>query len=200
VLEPHLALEIVEFLDHGQDAVLVLLDPEPTGLDYLVTAAEHLTANTRWWFDTIGAQVRYVDRPSVDDMHHALRVGLVAPPVRMPPIQQSLEEHFGSDIFVQHFMGVGDKNDPVHVLEVFATGVSKWAGLQWLAERRDIEADQVAAIGDEINDVQMIAAAGCGVAMGNAVPAVRQVARYNTATNDEAGVARAIDNMLAGRW
>jgi hypothetical protein len=59
---------------------------------------------------------------------------------------------------------------------------------------------QIAAIGDEINDVTMIAGAGLGIAMGNAIAPVRQAARRTTRTNAEAGVAYAIDRILASEW
>jgi hydroxymethylpyrimidine pyrophosphatase-like HAD family hydrolase len=51
---------------------------------------------------------------------------------------------------------------------------------------------EVMAIGDERNDIEMIAAVGLGVAMGNAVPAVRAVARAQVGTNDADGVAEAL--------
>lgn len=58
-----------------------------------------------------------------------------------------------------------------------------------------IPAERVLAIGDSRNDVPMLRWAGLGVAMGNAPPEVRESVRYVTATNDEDGVAAAIE-----RW
>jgi len=54
--------------------------------------------------------------------------------------------------------------------------------------------------GRPTNMLQMIERAGCGVAMSNAAPAVRRVADHVTDSNDEAGVARAVDRLLDGRW
>jgi hydroxymethylpyrimidine pyrophosphatase-like HAD family hydrolase len=56
----------------------------------------------------------------------------------------------------------------------------------------------VVALGDDVNDVEMIARAGLGVAMGNAVEGVRAVARLHVKSNDSGGVAELLDRLLAG--
>jgi len=48
--------------------------------------------------------------------------------------------------------------------------------------------------------VEMVGGAGCGIAMGNAVAQVKAVARRVTLDNNAAGVATAIDRLLAGVW
>lgn len=200
IIEPHLAGELIDFLDPTQHAVVVLLDPGPQEDDYLVVNPQKLTGNTRWWFEMIGAKLRCVDKPSERDLHHVLRVGIVAPSHVMPPVTRAIQGRFGPRVVVQHFTAVKKDDDDVQVLEIFAQGVSKWAGLTWLASEHDIPLDRIAAIGDEVNDLSMIEQAACGVAMGNAVEAVRRVARYSTATNEECGVAAAIDRMMSGAW
>lgn len=200
VIEPQLAGQIIEHLDPQVHNVIALLDPEVEGCDYLVVNESRMNSNTRWWFDMIGARLKCVACPSAQDLHHVLRVGIVAPPAVMVPVQASLEERFGSRIVVQHFMAVRMDENEVEVLEVFAQGVNKWAGLCWLAEEHGIPHGQIAAIGDQINDVSMIRHAACGIAMGNAVPAVLDVAHRVTTTNDESGVAHAIEHLLDGRW
>lgn len=203
VIEPHRSLPVVEFLSQSEDAVLVLLDPSEVEHDYLVIRPERLTRNTRWWFDHVGATYRGVDRVSEADLHHAVRVGIVGPASHMPPVQQALLERFGDGLFVQHFMAVDEDaadGEPIHVLEVFNEGVNKWSALEQLARQHRIDVGEVAAIGDHINDVQMIRGAGCGIAMANAVAQVRENANYHTASNDAAGVAEAIDKLLSGQW
>jgi len=76
------------------------------------------------------------------------------------------------------------------LVEISAAGVTKAAGLAWLCAREGISADEVLAFGDMPNDVPMLTWAGHAVAMGNAHPAVREVADDVTVTNDEDGVAR----------
>lgn len=76
--------------------------------------------------------------------------------------------------------------------ELTAVGVSKGAMLAILAERLGIAREHVVAIGDQENDLSMISWAGLGLAMGNAIPAVRAVAAGVLPSVQEAGVAYAI--------
>lgn len=200
-IEPTLAAEAVEHLRALDHAVLILLDPEPVACDYLVVNGQRLTDNTRWWLSHIGATLHQVDQPAEPDLHHALRVGIVAPAEAMPPIRESLVNRFGRRVMVQHFLAVQEESGvDMHVLEVFARGVSKWSALRWVAAEHGIDEREVAAIGDHINDVEMIRRAACGIAMGNAVEAVCEVADRRTETNERDGVAAAIDRILAGQW
>ncbi len=61
-----------------------------------------------------------------------------------------------------------------------------------------IVSERVLSVGDSRNDVPMLRWSGMGVAMGNALPEVRQAVRYVTGTNDEDGVAAAIERFALG--
>ena len=75
--------------------------------------------------------------------------------------------------------------------------VHKATGLEALAAILGLTSDQVMACGDEANDLSMIQWAGLGVAMGNAVPAVKEVAALVApVTNDQDAVAWAIENYV----
>jgi Cof subfamily protein (haloacid dehalogenase superfamily) len=78
-------------------------------------------------------------------------------------------------------------------LTVFAPEASKGEGMRWLAQRLDIPLAQTMAMGDGVNDISMLQAAGLGVAMGNAAPEVRLAANVVTADNAEDGAALAIE-------
>ena len=84
-------------------------------------------------------------------------------------------------------------------IEVNAGGVHKGLALGWLAKRLGIEREEVMAFGDGLNDVGMIREAGCGVAMANAVPSVLEAADMVTMSNDEDGVARAVEKYVLNR-
>jgi 5-amino-6-(5-phospho-D-ribitylamino)uracil phosphatase len=77
-------------------------------------------------------------------------------------------------------------------LTFFAPGASKGAALLALAERLGIPAAETFAIGDGLNDISMLKAAGMSVAMAGAPPSVRAAARFVTSSNDEEGFARAL--------
>lgn len=76
-----------------------------------------------------------------------------------------------------------------NMLEVVPTGVNKWAGLSVLLKHLDIPANELLAVGDGGNDLQMITHAGLGIAMGNAVPEVKAAADVVVASNDDGGIA-----------
>ena len=84
-------------------------------------------------------------------------------------------------------------------MEINAAGVNKGAGLLALAEQLGLPASALMACGDGGNDTAMVAAAGLGVAMANAFPEVKAAARYVTASNNEDGVARAVETFVLGK-
>jgi len=75
---------------------------------------------------------------------------------------------------------------------------SKRNALSRLCADFQIPPDAVLAIGDSRNDVPMLRWAGIGVAMGNALPEVKEAVRYATADNSEDGVALAIERFALG--
>lgn len=89
-----------------------------------------------------------------------------------------------------------DEYELVHSMPFFFEILNKKAtkgnALKDLAEKLNIKQEEVMAIGDQMNDKSMIEYAGQGIAMGNAVEAIKNIAQHVTKTNDEAGVAYAI--------
>lgn len=83
-------------------------------------------------------------------------------------------------------------------LTIFAAGVSKGSAMTRLAARLGIPLGQTLALGDGVNDVSMLRAAGIGVAMAGAPPAVVRAASYTTGSNAEDGAAQAIERFILG--
>lgn len=81
-------------------------------------------------------------------------------------------------------------------LEFMNPVVDKGKSLVTLAAHLGISMEQVIAVGDSYNDISMIEAAGLGVAMGNAVEAVKQAADYETDDNEHDGVARVVERFF----
>jgi HAD superfamily hydrolase (TIGR01484 family) len=81
-------------------------------------------------------------------------------------------------------------------IEVNAIGINKARALVTICNQLDITMDDVIAMGDSLNDIAMIEQAGCGVAMGNAQPIVKEAADWVTGTNAEDGVAKAIRHWV----
>jgi len=86
------------------------------------------------------------------------------------------------------------------ILDLLPPGCSKGAALDCLARIRGLEREHIMAIGDNLNDLEMLDYSGYGVVMGNASAEIRSVAERRgwqvTASNDEDGVAVAIEELL----
>lgn len=80
--------------------------------------------------------------------------------------------------------------------EVVARGVDKGRALCLLGAEWGIAPAEIAAIGDSDNDLAMLRAVGCPVAMGNAAAGVKAAAAMVTDSNDDDGVAKAIRRLI----
>ena len=74
--------------------------------------------------------------------------------------------------------------------EISRANVDKWNAIEFLAEKMGINQDEIMAIGDNINDKEMIEKAGLGVVMAQSTPVVVNVANEVTASNNDEGVAK----------
>ncbi len=81
--------------------------------------------------------------------------------------------------------------------EIAPVGVTKWSGVTAVAQAWGIAADEICAVGDDVNDTPMIVAAGLGIAMGNARPEVQAAADVVVGGNDATGIADVVDLVLA---
>ena len=92
-------------------------------------------------------------------------------------------------------LGALTESEPEY-LEVLSPEASKGLGLKVLSESLGIAQSETAAIGDYLNDLEMVQWAGIGAAMANAVPEVKAVAQLKVTTNNNAGVAEFIDYLI----
>lgn len=74
--------------------------------------------------------------------------------------------------------------------------MEKSASLALLLKNMGLGPENLMACGDGWNDLPMIRYAGMGVAMGNAVPEVKQAAKYVTADNEHDGVGLAVEKFI----
>lgn len=84
-------------------------------------------------------------------------------------------------------------------MEIIPIGSSKGVALQFVAQHLGIPLKAVIAVGDNLNDLEMIQLAGLGVAMGNAPEELKAHADFVTATNEQEGLRHVIERfILAG--
>ena len=81
-------------------------------------------------------------------------------------------------------------------IEINSASCTKGAALWNLAAQLGIDQAEVMAVGDGGNDVAMLEYAGVSVAMGNAIPEAKQAAKHITGTNEDDGLAKAIEKFL----
>jgi Cof subfamily protein (haloacid dehalogenase superfamily) len=84
------------------------------------------------------------------------------------------------------------------MLEVLPAGASKGTTLRVLLREIGVDASQVLAIGDGENDLEMIQMAGIGVAVGNADESLKAAADHVVSSNEDHGVAEAIERFVLG--
>lgn len=81
-------------------------------------------------------------------------------------------------------------------IEINAVQAQKGLALLDYAQIKHIKREEIAAIGDNLNDESMIREAGIGVAMGNAVPKIKHLAQITTSSNNDNGVAKVLYKFI----
>jgi Cof subfamily protein (haloacid dehalogenase superfamily) len=86
-----------------------------------------------------------------------------------------------------------------HNLEIGGATTSKAEALRQMGKILDIKPEEMMAIGDSPNDMAMMLSSGFPVAVGNAKDEVKAIAKYIAPTNDEDGVAVAIEKFVLNK-
>jgi Cof subfamily protein (haloacid dehalogenase superfamily) len=193
MMDPALAVELCRCFEADGHAVLALQDTVAAGVDYLVTGEAALNEATTMWMGITHAKVRRVPRLGEYDHRHTIRVGIVASREEVQRSTRRLDETFG-DRIVHQSLYVPTYG--VEVLEVFDPAVNKWQGILHVARHHGIEPAEIIAIGDDVNDIPMLTSAGLGVAMGNARPEIKALAKKVIGANTEEGLARFLEELV----
>ncbi|HEX8707290.1 MAG TPA: Cof-type HAD-IIB family hydrolase [Pyrinomonadaceae bacterium] len=190
----------------GADA-LVSDDPEGAGLllyDH-VSENNHALAKYIAWSRRIHGEeaVETVRRvPSLEDYldHAPVHISFSGQVAVMSRLSEQLARELGASVKV--LSTVYPKLD-FTLLDILHPDVSKGEGVRAAAEEHGFQAEEVMAVGDNFNDLEMLRYAGTCVVMGNASTALHELLGdkagfHLTATNDEDGVAVAIERFILG--
>ena len=79
--------------------------------------------------------------------------------------------------------------------EISSKNTDKWYALEYLMKKLKIKKEEIVTIGDNMNDKKMIEEAGLGIVMGQSSPLIKEIANEITTTNEEDGVAIALDKI-----
>lgn len=104
------------------------------------------------------------------------------------------------EILANRYDGLLDiyKSAP-YFLEIMPFGVTKGSMLPLLIQKLGINRSELAAFGDNYNDMTMIGYSGFGVAMANGEPEVKKIADYVCESNDDDGVAKTFEKYILRR-
>ena len=90
----------------------------------------------------------------------------------------------------------GTEESEYHYTEITSKDVDKWNAIKMLANKLNIKLEEIMAIGDNMNDKQMIENSGLGVIMANCAPYMKNYADEIVSNNNEDGVAEAIEKFV----
>ncbi len=131
----------------------------------------------------------------VDDLTSSLKeeptkLLSIGEPELILDFKKDLEEELGDNLHLT-------RSKPEY-FEIMNNGVSKGHALSFLTQTLGFKRDEIIAIGDSYNDVEMIEFAGVGVAVGNASAYVKERADYIAPSNEEEGVRWVIKRFILG--
>lgn len=173
-------------------AVLRYLEGEPVHVNLYLDDGLHvceLNDVARGYASHVNVGIREAGRLSDLPLVDAVKIVAIGDPsyIRNHLLLRT-QKLFGADLTVN--------TSRPHFLEIGHMDAKKSAALAFLGSRFGIRREEVLAIGDGQNDLDMIEYAGVGIAMGNADEEVKAVADYITATNDAEGVAKALRRFI----
>lgn len=192
---PALAREAAAWLQRRGHTLLWLIDADAHDFDGFVVAGPNRHAAVDLWLERSPVTMRECAAPPGDEFP-PLRLTIVDETGVLEELSPRIAADFAGRVThnVLRVMSFG-----FTVIEAFDARVSKWSAIESLCRRWTIDPRRTVAIGDDVNDVSMIRCAGLGVAVANAVPAARDVARRVVAGNEACGVADLLEELVDGR-
>lgn len=183
-----LALEVIRAIVASGSEPYVFEDSDTPGLEG-ARVLYHPEKEVGSWAD----RPRY--RPHARIMEHLpfepVSVSAFGPVERIRPLVEQLQARLGDAVSI-----IRSGSEQNWGVEIYVPGVSKQLGIAYVARHLGVKQEETLAIGDHLNDIEMLQWAGIGVAMGNALPEVKAAADYVTATCREDGVARAVERFV----
>ena len=204
VIDPELVLRLtLALLERGLLAHL-LRDHDSSCHDYCLVGTGQVNPATEWWLKAHEVDVRRVD--TIDDLKklgfdHVLRVGAVERGDVLAPVCAAMREQFHGQATMQSWSAVTSNaaiGSETHLLEMYCVNTDKWTMIQRLRDRHGLSNDQVFAIGDGLNDLNMVREAGVGIAMQNAHAELRPLAKHIAPHHHDDGFAHVVEQILSG--
>jgi Cof subfamily protein (haloacid dehalogenase superfamily) len=191
------AAELIQYMDEFRGHAVLTFDRaanEPGNDSLVLESADELNKTVSRWLQVNRPYIRFVsplEDALTEDPLQAMYCGRVA---AMEVLQKRLNQaDFLDKITVMRTQY--DHRD-LCILDILNRECSKGHALRRWAEERGISREQVMAIGDNHNDLEMLEFAGVAVVMGNASNELKQNGWIVTGSNEESGVAQAVYEIL----
>lgn len=120
-----------------------------------------------------------------------IKISVLDETAKVAPLIPIWQQEFGSEATMLVFESSGYLG-----VEFMAAGCSKASGVEHIIEEAGLSFSQVLAMGDDVNDMELLERAGMGFAMANSPQPVREGARFVAPTNDDDGVAEVLEEYL----
>jgi len=186
---------VCQAMQEFRGSTVLTFDKESRGA-IVIERMDELTASIRRWLEKNMESIEFVipiENALVTDPVQAMFCGSI------PRMRQALQTLEGSGLDDQIvILRTEYPARDLLMLDVLNTGCSKGHALERWAAHRHIPREQVMAIGDNYNDIEMLAFAGHPVIMGNASEVLRGRGWAVTRGNDQCGVAAAVEQVLDG--
>ncbi|MDY6913075.1 MAG: HAD family hydrolase, partial [Planctomycetota bacterium] len=151
--------------DMGYSA-MALVDAWRHGVDYYLAESLDAEDARQGWFDKMDVKVRRVGRlADAADMPDPLRISAVVAPAAGRRLADDLKGMFDGELSIHPILA---PNYGVTIVEAFAARVNKFAAMMYIAQSLRLGRSETVAVGDDINDVEMVRGAALGAAMPGA--------------------------------
>ncbi|MGZ4856320.1 MAG: Cof-type HAD-IIB family hydrolase [Candidatus Angelobacter sp.] len=191
------AAELIQYMDEFRGHAVLTFDRPanlPGNHSLVLESADELNKTVSRWLEMNRPYIKFVS-PLEDALNEdplqAMYCGRVA-------FMQALQQRLSQASFLDKITVLRTQYDhrDLCILDILNRECSKGHALRRWAEQRGISREQVMAIGDNHNDLEMLEFAGLAVVMGNASQEVKQNGWMVTGSNEESGVAQAVEEIL----
>jgi len=191
------AAELIQYMDEFRGHAVLTFDRSANvpGNDSLVLeSADELNKTVSRWLEVNRPYIKFVsplEDALTEDPLQAMYCGRVT-------LMEGLQQRLSQAVFLDKITVLKTQYDhrDLCILDILNRECSKGHALQRWAEHRQVPREQIMAIGDNHNDLEMLEFAGVAVVMGNASHELKQNGWMVTGSNEESGVAQAVEEIL----
>ena len=187
-----LAQDICRLVHEAGLTAMVLQDRWHAEAEWLIAAEREMPFSMPEWLAHHGSSFHRVPNLATAQHEWTVRISTIASRERHAEMAIHLKQALGDRVYLHEIIVPASG---VSVMEIFDSHVNKWTGIERVAAELGVPHDAIVAVGDDMNDLQMLERSALGVAMGNARPEVKAVARYTIGSNAEDGLAAFLEQL-----